>query len=312
MDWKKLGLIFDISKQSIPWLKSHAMMPLTIELPNVIRVYYTGRHIDGRSRVSFFDLSKDDLTKVVYVHDQPILEVGEIGTFDDCGTVGTFVMKEKEEILLYYNGYNVRNTVPWSNSIGIAKSKDDGLTFSKLFKGPIMDRNTIDPFFSITPCIVRENETWHMWYTSGTGWVDVDGRKEPLYDIKYASSLDGINWIRKGEICISQNNTEECVARATVVAEGNTLHMWFIYRGSRDFRDGNDSYKIGYAKGSITNPTQWVREDDNCNLEPSLENIDDKMQAYPCVILQNGKLIMFYNGNGFGMNGICCAVSESL
>ena len=49
MKWKKLGLIFDISNYDIPWLQSHAMMPLALELNDKIRVYFTGRHIDGKS-----------------------------------------------------------------------------------------------------------------------------------------------------------------------------------------------------------------------------------------------------------------------
>ena len=98
MKWEKLGLVFDIEKQNIPWVKSHAMMPLSLDLGDIFRVYYTTRHVDGRSRVCFFDLLKRDLKTISYVHDEPLLEVGDIGTFDDCGTVGTAILKHQGKV----------------------------------------------------------------------------------------------------------------------------------------------------------------------------------------------------------------------
>ncbi len=308
MIWKKLGLVFDVAKNKPEWLKSHTMMPLALELENVIRIYYTGRHQDGRSRISFFDVDKVDPRKIIYIHDSPLLEVGAVGTFDDCGTVGTCVVKHKGLIYLYYNGYNVRNTVPWSNSIGLAVSSDGGKSFTKKFEGPVMDRSILDPYFTISPCIIIENNNWHMWYTSGTGWIPIDKRVEPVYNIKYAKSKDGIIWIRDNEIAIDQSNREECVARATILKSGDSLKMWFIYRGSRDFRDGIDSYRIGYADGNITKPTEWSRDDEKSGINPGPELFDNHMQAYPNVISIGGKLLLFYNGNNFGQNGIACAI----
>ncbi len=307
MSWEKLGLIFDLKVQKPSWLKSHAMMPTALEMENCIRLYYTGRHLDGKSRITFIDVDKNNPQKIIYVHDEPLLEIGKIGTFDDCGTVATFVLKKDGLIYLYYNGYNVRNTVPWSNSIGLAISKDSGRTFEKMYEGPIMDRSIIDPYFTITPCILIVNNIWHMWYTSGTGWLEIGKRVEPLYNIKYASSKDGINWERKNEISIYQNNSEECVARATILPENDILKMWFIYRGSRDFRDGTDSYKIGYAEGNINEPTKWERKDKYSGIASGQELYDNMMQAYPNVVKVGTKTYMFYNGNNFGQEGIACA-----
>ncbi|CAN5375419.1 glycosylase [soil metagenome] len=310
MKWEKIGLIFDLTKGKPSWLKSHAMMPLALELDDRIRIYYTGRHIDGRSRISFFDVDKDNPLNVLYVHDLPLLEVGAIGTFDDCGTVATCVLSHNNMIYLYYNGYNVRNTVPWSNSIGLAISTDGGRTFVKKFPGPVMDRSISDPYFTITPCIIIEDGKWHMWYTSGTGWIPIDKRVEPVYNIKYASSTDGVIWILKNEIAIRQGNPEECVARATILKDFNKLKMWFIYRGSRDFRDGVDSYRIGYAEGDIANPTEWIRDDSKAGIRPGPELYDDKMQAYANVVRIGDKFYMFYNGNNFGQEGVACATGS--
>ncbi len=311
MAWKKLGLIFDLSKHNISWLKSHAMLPTPHLLDNNrIRVYFTGRDLNGQSRISFIELDSNDPRKILYIHDRPLLEVGKIGTFDDCGTVGTFIIKTQKVFYLYYNGYNVRNTVPWSNSIGVAESKDGGISFKKLFEGPIMDRYKNEPYFTITPCILQENNNWKMWYTSGTGWLKINNRVEPAYNIKYATSNDGLTWIRNNQTCINGSTPEESTARPTIIKKENFLKMWFCYRGSKDFRNGIDSYRIGYAEANANNPTKWVRNDNNVGISCGPEHYDNKMQAYPAVIKIKDKLLLFYNGNSFGLDGFCCAVWE--
>jgi hypothetical protein len=242
------------------------------------------------------------------VHDRPLLEIGECGTFDDCGTVGTFAVRVDGKVYLYYNGYNVRTTVPWSNAIGLAVSDDGGTTFERMFQGAIADRTSREPFFAITPWIMREAKTWHIWYTSGTGWKSVDGKQEPLYVIKYARSEDGINWKRNGTTCIHPLGPEEANARAAVLKDEGVYRMWFCYRGSTDFRDGTNSYRIGYAEAQ--NPVEWKRDDARAGIDVGPDEWDSKMLAYPSVVdIKEGRYL-FYNGNGFGVNGFGCAVAE--
>jgi len=305
MIWKKKGFSFEFGKNKNNWQKSHAMMPVVLELSEKLRVFYTTRHVDGRSRITYYDVNKNDPSEIIYVHNLPILDIGPVGSFDDSGTVVTFVTRFENKIYLYYNGYNVRNTVPWSNSIGLAISDDEGETFKKVYDGPIMDRLKYDSYFTITPWIIRENNLWHMWYTSGTGWIEINDRVEPTYDIKYAFSHDGINWNRDFKVAIPQRNKEESVARATIIQNQNKLYMWFIYRGSRDFRDGNDSYRIGFAHSELTNPTKWHRDDSLTGISESIKGLDEHMETYPYIInTSKDKTFMFYNGNNFGSDGI--------
>jgi len=87
--------------------------------------------------------------------------------------------------------------------------------------------------------------------------------------------------------------------------------MWFCYRGSQDFRDGKDSYRIGYAETSASEPTKWKRNDERAGIVGGgPESFDQTMQAYPAVIDVDRKRYLFYSGNGFGAEGICCAIWE--
>jgi hypothetical protein len=308
MSWQKLGLIFDLKKHPIPWLKSHAMIPTPLLLDDKIRIYYAGRDSEGKSKISYVDVSREDPTRILYVHDRPLFDVGPIGTFDDSGTLCTCAVRNGDAVLLYYTAYSMSVLVPYRNAIGVAISHDKGETFARMYDGPIVDRNRAEPYFTISPWVLREDTQWHMWYASATGWIMVDGKPESLYHIKYAHSSDGIEWQRKNESCILPVNKDEANARPTVIKEGTKLKMWFCYRGSIDFRNGQNSYRLGYAEADISNPTHWKRKDREAGISCGPEDFDNAMQAYPAVLDIAQKRYLFYNGNGFGINGFCCAL----
>ncbi|MCK5231555.1 MAG: hypothetical protein KAR13_14875, partial [Desulfobulbaceae bacterium] len=136
----------------------------------------------------------------------------------------------------------------------------------------------------------------------------VNGKPESVYHIKYGYSTDGIKWHRDNQSCILPLTKKEANARPSIIQDGETLKMWFCYRGSQDFVDGDDSYRIGYAKAQANEPTRWIRKDQFAGIFCGPEDYDDKMQAYPAVLDSDGQRFLFYNGNSFGFYGFCCAV----
>ncbi len=309
--WKKLGQIFSLRKHGQPWMKSHAMLPTPLLKGDVIRVYFTSREASGMSRISFADLDRKDPTRVVGVPDAPLLEIGRPGTFDDSGTLTNFVMAHDGKILLYYHGYNRRVVVPWGNAIGLAVSVDGGDTFHKAFEGPIIDRTPQEPYFAVGAWIVNEGTRFRLWYSSGTGWLDV-GRDvlEPLYVIKYGESVDAVNWTRENITCIPPLTAGEANTRATVLRSHHGYEMWFCFRGSHDFRGGADAYRIGYARSD--DGLAWQRHDGETGIDLGAPGSwDGLMQAYPAVLAVDGSQLMFYNGNGFGADGFGCAIRDS-
>ena len=306
--WDAIGQIFSLRAHGKSWMKTHAMLPSPLLKDDVIRVYFTTRDQSGMSRVSYADLDRGDPRRVVRVADEPLLDLGPPGTFDDSGTLTNFVMHHQGRVWLYYHGYNRRVVVPWSNAIGLAVSDDGGETFRKVFPGPIIDRTPLEPYFAVGAWVVPDGGRFKMWYSSGLGWIDVGGKAlEPLYVIKYGESDDGIHWIRDNVTCIAPLDAHEANTRATVIKAGNEYRMWFCFRGSRDFRDGNDAYRIGYAQSP--DGATWRRDDDAAGLRGGRPGSwDDRMQAYPAVLEVDGRLLMFYNGNGFGSEGFGAAV----
>jgi hypothetical protein len=304
--WEKRGPIFRTDRHH-PWMVSHACVPTAMALPNGrIRVYFAPRNERGQSIPTFIEVDGDDPTQVRYIHDRPILTLGERGTFDDGGLMPCSVVQHEGAVYLYYVGWNPSVSVPYRNAVGLAISHDGGVTFERAYRGPIVDRSPDEPFFTASPCVYKDGDIWHMWYASATGFVEVAGKPEPVYVIKYARSQDGRRWERSNHTCIHPRHPLEANARPTVIKEGGRFRMWFCYRDSHDYRDGAGSYRIGYAE-SLDGLT-WDRDDAQAGIAPSDAGWDDKMLAYPHVLPRpEGGHWLFYNGNGFGLTGIGCA-----
>ena len=307
MNWKKLGLVYNVTGDK-SWAKSHAMIPTPLELPDRIRVFYGTRGIDGRSSISFVDLDKKNPNKILYEHPKPCLTHGAVGCFDDSGVLPGCIVSEEGRILLYYVGFNVRNTVPYSNAIGIAESYDDGFTFQRVYDGAIVDRTATEPYFAVSPCVLRKDNRWLLWYASCTEWITVNDKREALYHIKYAESADGLNWDRPNISCIHPLTSDESNARPTVLFREGEFQMYYSFRGSRDFRDGSDSYMIGYA--TSTDGKAWTRKDAQAGINLSNSGWDSKMLAYPSIIQTGNDSLLLYNGNGFGFTGFGIAIKN--
>ena len=307
MKWIKKGLIFK-PKGNLSWSKSHAQVPVAdyIENENIIKVYFSTRNEKGFSLPGYVILDADNPKKIIDIGMNPILSLGELGTFDDCGVMPSWVVTNGDEKWMYYIGWNVRNTIAYHNSIGLAISKDGGKSYKKFSSGPLWDRNYSEPHYSGTACVLFDNGVWKNWYLSCTEWRIINDRTEPRYHIKYAESIDGVNWERKGVVAIDYKNEDEAgIVKASVIIEDEVFKMWYSYRSFGQYRTSrNSSYRIGYAESS--DGLSWKRLDESKNTLSVSKNInewDGLMVEYPHVIDIKGKRLMFYNGNGFGETG---------
>lgn len=69
---------------------------------------------------------------------------------------------------MYYIGWNPSTTVPTRNSIGLAVSDDNGFSFERMYDGPILDRTKDEPYYTGAVDVLKENNVWKIWYTSGS------------------------------------------------------------------------------------------------------------------------------------------------
>lgn len=309
MRWQKKGRIFEPDGNS-ERMNHHACVPVADKVSNeVIRIYFGPRDTQGRTTTTFIEVEAGDPQNVLYVHDRPVLGLGKLGAFDDSGAMPSCIVNHKGKKYLYYIGWNRGVTVPYRNSVGLAVSEDGGLTFERVFEGPVVDRTREEPYFCASPFVMVDGNVWKLWYASSTGWLVVDGHPEPLYKIKYAWSEDGIEWTRDNTTCIEYGFEGEANARPCVVKEGGLYRMWYCFRGSLGYRtDKSQSYRLGYAESA--DGIRWTRKDEEVGIERSEEGWDSLMMEYPFVYEHQGKKHMLYNGNGFGESGFGYAVLE--
>lgn len=297
--WHKQGRVFYLDEA--PNRSTHTQVPTILVKDNIIRVYYACRN-NGKSFPTFVDLDRNTF-KVVRSHEKPIMELGKPGMFDADGVMPSCVIENNGEIWLYYIGWSeLKNTARYQNEIGLAVSKDGGESFERMFRGPIIGRSSTEPGLAVMPYILKD-KVWHCWYQSLTSWRLIDEQYEPIYVIKYAHSVDGINWKRHADQCIQSNYPLEAFSRPSVILAGKVFHMWFCYRHSEDYRDGMGAYRIGYAQS--LDGIRFKRMDSLAGIDVGVDGEWDSNQiCYPQVVKIDGRLLMFYNGSGFGKTGI--------
>ena len=313
--WKKLGKVFTPQEVTgCPWIKEYAQAPATLIMDDIVRVYFSCRppaDANGQyvSYSAYVDLDRSDLFKIRHIAEQPILSLGGIGEFDEFGTYPVSVIRDGEHLRAYYAGWTRCESVPFNVAIGTAMSSDGGKTFQKVGNGPILSYSPDEPFVLSGPKIRRFHDRWHLFYIAGRNWKMVDGRAEPVYKIRLATSVDGIHWTKLNrDLVESRVEDDEAQASPDVIYANGKYHMFFCYRYSSHYRSKENGYRIGYA--SSHNLIDWVRDDSKAGIDVSDQGWDAEMISYPHVFELDGKIYMTYLGDQVGRYGFGLAVLE--
>jgi uncharacterized repeat protein (TIGR01451 family) len=177
----------------------------------------------------------------------PILEVGAPGNWDDVGVSHPSVILDSGTYKMWYSGYDGANP----SQIGLATSTD-GLTWVKEGTNPVLSPSRSWEETGVSrSSVILDGSVYKMWYT-GTNNAGV-------IQIGYASSPDGINWVKfQGNPVLVVGSPgswdDEDVSGPTVIKDGNTYHMWYGgYDGS--------TFRIGHASSS--NGITWIKDPSN-------------------------------------------------
>lgn len=316
MKWTKIGKIFDPTEHQLPSrCKEFAQSPQTLVLEDRVRVYFSTRERDAvgkfLSHVAFADFELD-MRSLIGVSNRPVIELGELGCFDEHGIFPISIFKDSDKVFGYTTGWNRRVSVSADAAIGLVVSHDNGLSFKRMGKGPIMSANLNEPMI-IADGFVRYFEgEYHMWYIFAAKWKKFSDTSAPdrIYKIAHATSVNGIVWQRNGRPIIADRlDEDECQALPTVIKVDGVYHMYFCYRAAFGFREhSSKAYRIGYAWSRDLK--SWVRDDKLAGIDVSAEGWDSQMQCYPHVFECSGNVFMLYNGNEFGRHGFGLAVLQ--
>lgn len=303
--WEKKGLIFKCDKYGT----GYAQDPF-VDMINddVWRIYYSARTKDVVSMPFCIDVEANNPSNILRVYDDPLFLPGKCGTFDDNGITMTSIVNVGKEKYIYYCGWNKKVTVSYHLSIGVAVIRECGRV-EKLYEGPVLDRSIDDPIAVSAPCVIFDEGVFKLWYITFTDWKVYNGRREPIFVIKYATSSDGIRWNTNTDICIDSTYDGESFARPWVIKDNGIYRMWFSSRGPLGYREKNGQhYVLDYAESS--DGRTWKRRSDQFKLVGESDGWDSEMTAYATVIKGNDSYYMFYNGNQFGKTGLGYAISK--
>lgn len=296
MKWEKKGVVLQPKKSKF-WNQKYCILPtpLFLEKNGAIRIYYGTTDNSNFGRISFVDVNMENPSEILYEHDDYILDVGQDGTFDDCGVVPSCAIEVGQLTFLYTVGFQRTFKTPYMLFAGLATSSNQ-FDFKRASQAPILPRSQNRHISQGAPCVIFDGGIYKMWHWFATKWVQIDGKPFMDYHIGYAESHDGLYWKMNDVCCLAPRpeKNEFAVARPWVFKIDSTYHMYFSTRYQGRL------YRIDYAVS--TDGINWKR-DLPAPFDVSDSGWDSEMICYPSIVKANEHTFMFYNGNNNGETG---------
>jgi uncharacterized repeat protein (TIGR01451 family) len=241
------------SPDGLTWIRSEANPVVTssqsweingVSGPSVLldgttfKMWYTGVDEFGVARIGYAT-SSDGILWTKYA-DNPVLDIGAGGSWEDEDIAKPTVIKFKNSYHLWYSGFD--GSV---SRIGYATSSD-GMEWTKDTANPVLDVGHVGDWDWLTiygPDVVKVGDTLRMWYSGET--------LPPSWQTGFAESVDGSLWTRMG-LSIPEGTVgcfdEFSADHASVLVEGSDYRIW--YGGI----DSDDTYTIGHATAQTCRP----------------------------------------------------------
>lgn len=293
-NWEPRGRLYG-SEVGAWWMSggAYAFMPL-VEPDGIVRFFACGRDDFGRSRIGVVSFKWGDTPRLLDVTRDPVLDLGEPGCFDMDGVAYPYLVRFHDRLLLYYVGWNkLGGRVPWAIDLGMAVSDDNGKSFRRMTRAPVIPRTNEDPIGSGSCCMTSHSDgSWTLYYTKMLAWNAEVTPPQPSYNIWKARSTDGISWTPINQNVIGHDEGEYALGTPCLHRFGDQTIMFFTARGDR--------YRLFAALA--TEESSFRRVKQPLYIAPG--DWDDDMQCYSHVVTINGQCYIFYCGNGYGRAGV--------
>ena len=299
-NWNKETHI-GLPKVNKNWSKNYMQTPVPYIFQDKLLVFYGTRDSKNISSISWIELDPDSFS-IKKTANKPLLTKGSLGSFDDSGVIPSSIIRIKNKYFLYYMGWSKGGDVASRNAGGVAELNFNKMCAERVFEGPILDRTREEPQYCAVPRVYRINSKYIMYYLGVNKWIGDYKSNDAIYEIRIATSNDGMNWKRNGTKALSLKNNEGGHYPFSVLKVENKYIGFYSSRNKTSYRKNpKNAYKIFFAESE--DGIHWKEKNKIKikNLNNSFENV---MQAYPSVLKINGEHVMFYNGNDFGKYGI--------
>ncbi|CAN5393465.1 hypothetical protein BH09VER1_BH09VER1_08250 [soil metagenome] len=296
------------------------MNPFIVVQGNEYYLFYAGgSQKDGGRRICLATCKVGDIGN--WKRYGVVVDRGEAGSFDASWCVVPCVHRFGDKWHLYYTGRNpeLGTGLQSFTGIGLATS-DDLIHWTRHSSEPVLrgdgfpewpDNKGIAGGGSLIEIPQEDGRMlYRMYYTLAVGTQSKNILVDQAKYAVVAHSYDGIEWFDKRVVLRPRLDADyenaACIA-LTIVPSGSGWRAIYAGIGTR----------FGYysiAEAASVNGLDWERgePDENLALAPQGNGWESKMVEYPNVIEENGKLRLFYCGNGYGTTGIGTALAEKL
>lgn len=299
MSWRDLGVVFRVARQR-PWMASHGYVPTALRLDDRIRMYAAFWDDQRIGRCGFVDLALSDPTQVLGFSEDPVLDVGLPGAFDEHGVTPMSVARAGDEVRLYYAGWQRSEQVRYLLFTGLAVSRDGGRSFRRHATVPVIDRSDRHHLVR-TGFITCDDGRWKAWTAQSHGLVDLNGKPTPTYALGWMESPDGLIWPAEARPCFATSPEIVGYGRSAVWRDADG-----VYQGLFSVRR-----RTGYAIEHATSPDgrTWSElSRGGMAFPPDLAAPAQVETMFPSLVETPAGLVMFYNGDDFGREGVRAAI----
>jgi predicted GH43/DUF377 family glycosyl hydrolase len=295
------------------------MNPFVVRQDDQYFLFYAGGTKEGRREICLATAPVNDVGS--WTRHGPLFERGGAGSFDAYWCVIPCVHRFGDKWHLYYTGRNpeLGQGLQAFTGIGLATS-DDLIHWTKTSSEPVLRGDGFDEWpgnhgvaGSGTLLELPQPDgriLYRMYYTLATGTPSENLLVDQAKQAVIAHSYDGISWFDKQVVL--RPRLEADYENSAVIA----LTIWKTPPGWRAIYAGIGT-RFGYysiCEATSEDGLNWERGEpgENLALAPRGDGWESQMVEYPHVIEENGRLRLFYCGNGYGQTGIGTAIADKL
>ena len=286
-------------------------------------MFYGGIGNDGVQRICLATARPDRPTE--WERLGPILDLGGAGAFDQDSATYPCVHRIGGKWHLYYSGRSRRDgPLHFSKYWGIGLAQSDDLrNWKKYAAEPVLQGDGIKEYPDCRALVGLGNiidlpqpdgrTLYRMYYTVLPGLKDPNWQANGTWHViehkvcAAAHSEDGIVW--KNRQVVIERRRDVVTEDIGVIG----LNVWKTEGGYRGVYTGlGTKYKTyAMAEAASRDGLTWERGAavDNVSLTPRAGSWESGMIGYPCVLPEEKRLRLFYNGTGGGGTGLGMAVA---
>jgi predicted GH43/DUF377 family glycosyl hydrolase len=294
------------------------MNPFVLRRGDEYWMYYAGGDKSGHRTICLAIAPVSDVTR--WKRLGTVVDHGKPGTFNARWSVLPCVHRIGNKWHMYFTGNSGEPgglQAFWG--IGLATS-DDLLHWTQYSDEPVLrgdgypewpDNRGIAGGARILEMKQENGDTlYRMHYTLATGKPDKSLLVNQAKQAVIAHSHDGITWFDKRVVL--RPRLEADYENAATIA----LNVWKTPTRYRAIYAGIGSRFGAYSicECASEDGLNWERgePDENLAMAPQGDGWESHMVEYPNIIEENGKLRLFYCGNGYGATGIGTALADPL